>query len=446
MRKMTFHILVAVIIASMACILGILLLGGNINSISRQYEENISKSVQNQKTMAKISEDVYQTESLIWQHIVNKEEAKYPQYEERIEELYQEMSELFARLEENLMDDADGEMLHTVVKQHVGFQSNAAVVLELSRKGSNESAQYYVGMKLNPYFDTVNNTLNELNRKMEDRGQEAAVQMEEGIRAARAATLFCLGVTGFTIIVCIIIVLSRGKLIVSRQAQELKDHQQRVMEMQYNTIVGMANLIEGRDGDTGEHVKRTGWFVEKIARQLAAEGAYREQINDAFLDNLWKAAPLHDIGKIKIPDAILQKPGRLTPEEFEIMKTHAPEGGKIIYETLGGIEERDYIEMAHDVAQYHHEKWNGTGYPEGLSGEEIPLCARIMAVADVFDALTSRRCYKSAMSIEEAYRIIEESSGTHFDPVVADAFMKLRPEVEEYLSGQGEEEAGQAAG
>ena len=123
----------------------------------------------------------------------------------------------------------------------------------------------------------------------------------------------------------------------------------------------------------------------------------------------------------------------LTPEEFEIMKSHAPEGGQIIYETMGGIEERDYIEMAHDVAKYHHEKWDGSGYPEGLAGEEIPLCARIMAVADVFDALISKRCYKEPIPFQKAYAIIEESVGSHFDPVVAGAFLKLRPEVEKYL-------------
>jgi len=438
MRKRTLHILRVVIIASITCILGILFMGSNINSISRQYEQNISRSVHNQKIMASISRAVYQTESLVWQHIVNREESEYSQYEEGIGELLQEMSDLFAELEENLMDDAEGEMLHTVVKQHVGFKSNVEVVLDLSRKDSKQSAQYYVHLKLNPYFDDVNATIGEINQNMEQRGQEAAAQMEDGIRTARAATVFCLVVAGFIIVVCIVIVSYHGRLIVDQQEEELKKHQQRVMDLQYHTIVGMANLIEGRDEDTGEHVKRTSWFVDKIARQLAAEGAYRGQIDDAFLENLWKAAPLHDIGKIKIPDAILQKPGKLTPEEFEIMKSHTVEGGEIIYETMGGIEERDYIEMAHDVAKYHHEKWNGTGYPEGLSGEQIPLCARIMAVADVFDALTSKRCYKPAMPVDKAYAIIEESSGSHFDPVVAEAFLRLRPIVEEYLKKSAE--------
>lgn len=446
MRKMTLHILFSMIIASAACMLGIVLLMNNINSISKQYEENISRSVRNQKTMSRISEDIYRTESLVWQHIVNEDDSFYSQYEEHITELLEEMTELFAQLEENLGDDADAAMLHTIVKQHVGFKSNTEVVLDLSRSGSKQSAQYYVGMKLSPYFDDVNETLAEINANLEAKGAAAADGMEEGLRAARLAAVLCLGVVGFILAVCIGVVSSRGRSIVDQQAEELKNHQQRVMELQYNTIVGMANLIEGRDEDTGEHVKRTGWFVEKIARQLAAEGAYREQVDETFLENLWKAAPLHDIGKIKVPDGILKKPGKLSAEEFEIMKSHAAEGGEIIYEVMAGIEEKDYIEMAHDVAKYHHEKWDGSGYPEGLAGEEIPLCARIMAVADVFDALISRRCYKSPMPLEKAYAIIEESVGSHFDPIVANAFLKLRPEVERYLreaeEGNAEKNAG----
>ncbi|MDE6016723.1 MAG: HD domain-containing protein [Acetatifactor sp.] len=438
MRKMTLHILVSMIIASVACMLGIVLLMSNINSISKQYEENIRRSVRNQKTMSNISEDIYQTESLVWQHIVNEEDSAYPQYEERIAELLEEMSELFEELEENLGDDTDAAMLHTIVKQHVGFKSNTDVVLDLSRSGSKQSAQYYVGMKLNPYFDDVNETLTEINGKLEEKGETAATEMEEGLYAARLAAVVCLGVVGFILAVCIGVVSRRGKSIVDQQAEELKNHQQRVMELQYNTIVGMANLIEGRDEDTGEHVKRTSWFVDKIARELAAEGVYREQVDETFLENLWKAAPLHDIGKIKVPDGILKKPGKLSAEEFDIMKSHAAEGGEIIYEVMGGIEEREYIEMAHDVAKYHHEKWDGSGYPEGLAGEEIPLCARIMAVADVFDALISKRCYKASMPLEKAYAIIEESVGSHFDPAVAGAFLKLRPEVEQYLREMNE--------
>lgn len=433
MRKIVLHILGTVLGASIACILGIVLLVHNINIISDQYEENISRSIQSQRTMDSISSTIYRTESLVWQHIVSEQNVEYTQYEEQIDELLSNMSDLFSQLDESIEDEDDSAMLHTVIKQHVGFKSNTDVVLELSRKGSKQSAQYYVEMKLNPYFDTVNETLDKIGRNMEEKVQRAAGEMEDSIRVARLAATLCLAVVVFIIATCIVVVVRHGRLIMDRQAEELQSHQQRVLTLQYKTIVGMANLIEGRDEDTGEHVKRTSWFVDRIARKLVEKGVYRDEIDDEFLENLWKAAPLHDIGKIKVPDAILKKPGKLTDEEFEIMKCHAAQGGQIVYETMDGIEERQYIEMAHDVAKYHHEKWNGTGYPEGLSGEAIPLCARIMAVADVFDALTSKRCYKPAMSIEKAFQIIEESSGSHLDPVVAEAFIELRLEVEQYL-------------
>ena len=433
MRKIVLHILGTVLGASVACILGIVLLVHNINIISDQYEENISRSIQGQRTMDSISSTIYRTESLVWQHISSEQDVEYTQYEKQIDELLSHMSDLFSQLDESIEAEDDKAMLHTVIKQHVGFRSNVDVVLELSRNGSKQSAQYYVEMKLNPYFDTVNETLDEIGRNMEEKGQRATGEMEDSIRVARLAATLCLAVVAFVIATCIVVVVRHGRLIMNRQAEELQSHQQRVLALQYRTIVGMANLIESRDEDTGEHVKRTSWFVDRIARKLDEKGVYRDEIDNEFLENLWKAAPLHDIGKITVPDAILKKPGKLTEEEFEIMKRHAAQGGQIVYETMDGIEERQYIEMAHDVAKYHHEKWNGTGYPEGLSGEAIPLCARIMAVADVFDALISKRCYKPAMSIDQAFEIIEESAGSHLDPVVAEAFIELRPEVEQYL-------------
>ena len=135
---------------------------------------------------------------------------------------------------------------------------------------------------------------------------------------------------------------------------------------------------------------------------------------------------MHDIGKIVVPDAILKKPGRLTEEEFEQMKRHASEGGRIVHEILDDYEDPEYIQITADIAKHHHEKWNGTGYPDKLKGEEIPLCARIMAIADVFDALVSPRIYKSPMSYEEAFNIIKEGSSIHFDPVIAEEFLNIK--------------------
>ena len=141
---------------------------------------------------------------------------------------------------------------------------------------------------------------------------------------------------------------------------------------------------------------------------------------------MYRVAPLHDVGKIVVPDYILKKPGRLTPEEFEQMKRHASEGGRVVREVLNGVADEEYLSFASDVAACHHEKWNGKGYPNGLSGEDIPLPARIMAIADVYDALTSKRCYKEAMPPEKAFEIIREDAGTHFDPFLAEVFINHR--------------------
>lgn len=208
----------------------------------------------------------------------------------------------------------------------------------------------------------------------------------------------------------------------------------KIEKIQREIIISLANMIESRDGSTGQHVKRTSQYVEMIIEELKKRNLFADVIDDAFIYNVIKAAPMHDIGKIKVPDQVLQKPGKLTEEEFEIMKQHSPEGGKIIRMIMEQIEEKDYIEVAYNVAKFHHEKWNGRGYPDGLAGEEIPLEARIMAVADVFDALISKRCYKDAMSLDKAFGIIEESKGDHFDPQIAQVFLELRPQIEEYLS------------
>lgn len=211
----------------------------------------------------------------------------------------------------------------------------------------------------------------------------------------------------------------------------LKKQGQFVSDMQNQIVFSFADMIESRDGSTGLHVKRTSQVVELLLKQIRAKNVYGEMMGDDDYEMITLAAPLHDIGKIKIPDAILSKPGKLTEEEFSTIKTHPVEGEKIIRKTMAKIEDENYLEIARDMALYHHEKWNGTGYPEGLKEDEIPVCARIMAVADVFDALCSARCYKKAFTIDEAYAIFEESRGTHFEPVLVDILQELRPDLEQ---------------
>ena len=204
---------------------------------------------------------------------------------------------------------------------------------------------------------------------------------------------------------------------------DLIANQKKMSQMQTHTISGLSNLIESRDADTGGHVARTCRTVKAIAETARANGVHGDEIDDRFITMLYTLAPMHDVGKITVPDAILRKPGRLTDEEFGQIKLHAAAGGKIVRQILDGIADEEYINFASDIASYHHEKWDGTGYPEGLSGNAIPLCARIMAIADVYDALVSERCYKTAMSENEALEIIKSESGKHFEPELVTMFL-----------------------
>lgn len=196
-----------------------------------------------------------------------------------------------------------------------------------------------------------------------------------------------------------------------------------IEKVQANLIVILADMVENRDESTGDHIKKTSMYTLIIMKNMKKLGMHKGILIDTYIENVYKSAPLHDIGKIRITDEILNKPGKLTPEEFDIMKLHAPYGGDIIGKLLESLTQASYLEVARDIALYHHEKWDGSGYPYGLKGEEIPLSARIMAVADVFDALVSDRVYKKAFPFEKAMSIIKEESGTHFDPDIVKAFM-----------------------
>ena len=192
----------------------------------------------------------------------------------------------------------------------------------------------------------------------------------------------------------------------------------------------LADMVESRDQCTGDHVFKTAAYTEIILCQLLKEGVYSDQLTEEYITEVVNSAPLHDVGKITVSDVILNKPGKLTDEEFRIMQSHTVEGGKIIDKAMSIVDEdTGYLTEAKNLALYHHEKWNGKGYPAGLKGEEIPLSARVMAVADVFDALISRRSYKEPFSIEKALSIIREDAGSHFDPLVVQAFLDAEDEV-----------------
>ncbi len=211
---------------------------------------------------------------------------------------------------------------------------------------------------------------------------------------------------------------------------QVQEKVQEIADSQLATIVAVSKLAEYRDDDTGWHIERTRVLCRILAEQLATMPRYSESISDAFIDTIYHAAPLHDIGKIGIPDSILLKPGKLTPEEFEIVKTHTIIGAT----TLEAVQRRypghAFVNMGIALTRSHHEKWDGSGYPDGLAGEDIPLSGRIMALVDVYDALRSKRTYKEEFTHDNACRIIEEGAGSHFDPGVVDAFIVLKSEFE----------------
>ena len=214
--------------------------------------------------------------------------------------------------------------------------------------------------------------------------------------------------------------------------QQVAEKTEHIVEMHDNLIMSMATMVESRDNSTGGHIRRTSEGVRILTEEIRQNNSFN--LSDTFCQKLIKAAPMHDLGKIAVDDAVLRKPGRFTPEEFEIMKKHAPEGARIVHEILKGTDDEEFKEIAENVAHFHHERWDGSGYPDGLKGTQIPLEARIMAIADVYDALVSKRVYKDKMSFEKADAIITEGMGTQFDPQLQPFYNKARPKLEQYYS------------
>jgi putative two-component system response regulator len=213
---------------------------------------------------------------------------------------------------------------------------------------------------------------------------------------------------------------------VARRTEEARHRTEELRISQEVTMVALASLAETRDNETGNHILRTQHYVLALAKHLRDHARFSAALSEEMVDRLFKAAPLHDIGKVGIPDRILLKPGRLDADEFEIMKTHTTLGRNAIETALKRVGVRiPLLEVAKEIALSHQEKWDGSGYPEGLAGEAIPLSARLMAVADVYDALISRRVYKAPMSHEQATEIIVAGRGRHFDPDISDAFVVL---------------------
>lgn len=234
-----------------------------------------------------------------------------------------------------------------------------------------------------------------------------------------------------TVIILAAGISKRNARMLDRQenlAKTAREEMEKRNTLQGKVIEDLASVIETRDIGTGAHVKRTKRYVELLAKELKTHDKYKNVLTDKVIADIVSAAPLHDVGKIAVPDQLLLKPGKLTEEEFEKIKSHSKKGGEMIESIFANFADEGLLERASNIATSHHEKWNGSGYPQGLCGDSIPIEARIMAVADVFDALVSDRVYKKAIPPKEAFAIIVKDAGTHFDPEIVEALMNLKEE------------------
>lgn len=442
-KSIPFRVFIMVLSASIIGISGVLILKHNIDSLSDSYREIIEEHNVNRTYMEQISQLLYQHRSIVAIHVASKEAKDRAKYEETEQQLREKMGTTLAQFRRRMTGNEREQVYHRVYSDYYSYLQNVDITLQLSREGSVETSVYYLTGQMSDFLESVNKNLSQLEQLTLNEMKLAQEKMNSCIDFSRVSTTICIIMISATMLICLIYcvtITSHLEQYKENLEQEIEQknlsitqHNEKMLALQDNIIIGMANLIESRDGNTGEHIKRTSFYVNLLARAIRDKGLYTDILTDNYIELLTKAAPMHDIGKILVPDHILQKPGRLTPEEYEIIKEHSAAGGKIVREVLGFIEEKDYIEIASDMAAHHHEKWNGSGYTKGLAQEDIPLSARIMAIADVFDALVSKRCYKSPMPVEEAFAEMEKSSGTHFDPQLVKIFLGLKEEIMGYL-------------
>lgn len=442
-KRIPIQMLILNLIAGIVCITGMLVMNCHLDKIVKNYEQNTETCMKDRLMMSDLCRLMGRHHIIVSWHTLTELSGEKSDYEAKAERLKREIMDRLDEMSGNSFTDEKEQLFHTVYSNAVSYFSDADNAFQMSREGNTETARYYVTSYLADFIDQITEDIDTLDGYVAEEMEETDFEMRRGIRLAQLSERVCIlciiAVTAVCMMLCVGITsrLEKYKDQLEeeneRKTQALIRHNRKMLAIQENAIIGMADLIENRDQDTGEHVKRTSRYVELLTRAAQETGYYSHVLTDDYVELLIKAAPLHDIGKIAVSDTILQKPGKLTQEEFEAMKEHTTAGGRIVAEVLKGIEEKGYIDIASQVAACHHEKWDGSGYPNGLRGEEIPLGARIMAVADVFDALVSRRCYKAAMPVNQAFEVIRESGGSHFDPTLADIFCHIRSEVEEVL-------------
>lgn len=444
MRRIPLKIFCVVLLTGLIGIAGEFILQYDIKQLSSNYNNVAVDIMQEQEYALRISALLYQHHAVLSSCMIAEDQEQMERNIQKEQELRERLETMFSKLEKQIKGSDMEKQYHTLYSDYTSYLTNAEIALQLCQKGSQVTASYYVNNTLEEFLSDVDEDIEQLEHRIDNVMDDARRQMDYYIGLTQITEMVCVVCIIVAVVICLIYCV-KSTSGMERQEKDLKramdvqhntlmKHVEHLMGMQDNIILGMANLIENRDGDTGEHIKRTSQYVEMLAKKAREAGLYTDILTDEYIMLLVKAAPMHDVGKISVPDRILQKPGRLTEEEFEQMQRHAPEGGRIVREVFRDVEDEAYIEIAAQVAAYHHEKWDGNGYTSGLAGEEIPLSARIMALADVFDALVSKRCYKDAMSYDKAFQIIEESAETHFDPQLAEVFLDMREEIIETLS------------
>ena len=442
-KKTSIKVFVAVLVMGIIGIACIGILKYDINRLATNYEENITTAFEMKGYMDDVQKLLYMHQAMVTGHIVTSDEHRKDMYSYDETVTREDIKRALGELSRASLTDEERVIVRDIQSNVDNYLSHVDEAISISGSGDEHDADVYISENLTPYITKVNESMENLEILVSKQITDGRRRMDNDILISRISAIISIGAIIFTVFMGVLISmrltveLEKYKVdlekSVEAQKDQLMERNEKLIKIQDNTVMGMANLIESRDLETGTHIKRTSAFVGLIAREAKARGLFSNILTDNYIELLEKAAPMHDVGKIIVPDHILQKPGKLTKEEFEIMKRHASEGGRIVREVLSGVEETDYIDIAFDVATYHHEWWNGKGYPSGKREDDIPLSARIMAIADVFDALVSKRCYKDAFPVDASLKIIKEEGGTHFDPRLADIFLDLQSEVERIM-------------
>ena len=364
-KSIPFRVFIMVLSASIIGISGVLILKHNIDSLSDSYREIIEEHNVNRTYMEQISQLLYQHRSIVAIHVASKEAKDRAKYEETEQQLREKMGTTLAQFRRRMTGNEREQVYHRVYSDYYSYLQNVDITLQLSREGSVETSVYYLTGQMSDFLESVNKNLSQLEQLTLNEMKLAQEKMNSCIDFSRVSTTICIIMISATMLICLIYcvtITSHLEQYKENLEQEIEQknlsitqHNEKMLALQDNIIIGMANLIESRDGDTGEHIKRTSFYVNLLARAIRDKGLYTDILTDNYIELLTKAAPMHDIGKILVPDHILQKPGRLTPEEYEIIKEHSAAGGKIVREVLGFIEEKDYIEIASDSKYFYRE-------------------------------------------------------------------------------------------